>query len=179
MSNRKPISSRTRFEIFKRDEFTCAYCGGKPPSVVLHVDHIVPVSNGGTDARDNLVTSCSSCNLGKSNIPLSSVPESLSEKAARIKEAEKQLRAYRKILAEKEERERADMFRIIETMLGHPVEYALKAELQSVGRFIDQLGYEQCMDAARISSAIYGSDSRIFRYFCGVCWRKIRDKEES
>ena len=37
----------------------------------MHVDHIEPVSAGGTNDILNLITSCQECNLGKSNIPLS------------------------------------------------------------------------------------------------------------
>ena len=66
--SRKQISTRTRFEVFKRDGFTCQYCGGKPPAAILHIDHITPVSAGGTNDLANLVTSCKDCNLGKSDV---------------------------------------------------------------------------------------------------------------
>ena len=62
---RKPISKRTRFEVFKRDMFSCQYCGKKSPDVVLHVDHIKPVSKGGKNTITNLITACRDCNLGK------------------------------------------------------------------------------------------------------------------
>lgn len=65
MSNRKPIGKKLRFEVFKRDSFTCQYCGGKSPDVVLHVDHINPVSKGGDNDILNLITSCFECNSGK------------------------------------------------------------------------------------------------------------------
>ncbi|MBO4509112.1 MAG: HNH endonuclease [Spirochaetaceae bacterium] len=71
MTERVPIPKRIRFEVFKRDSFTCQYCGRKAPEVILHIDHIKPVSIGGTNELLNLTTSCESCNLGKSNIPLS------------------------------------------------------------------------------------------------------------
>jgi hypothetical protein len=61
-----PISKSVRFEIFARDGFICQYCGTRPPDVVLEVDHIYPVSKGGTDDLINLVTSCYDCNRGKS-----------------------------------------------------------------------------------------------------------------
>lgn len=64
------ISRRVRFEILKRDGFTCQYCGRKPPAVVLHVDHIEPRSKGGADEEGNLITSCGWCNLGKGAEPL-------------------------------------------------------------------------------------------------------------
>lgn len=65
MSKRKPLSKTVRFEVFKRDRFTCQYCGAKAPEVVLHADHIHPVAEGGTNEILNLVTACASCNGGK------------------------------------------------------------------------------------------------------------------
>jgi hypothetical protein len=63
--SRKPLSKSVRFEVFKRDSFTCQYCGAKAPDVVLHVDHIHPVAEGGTNEIMNLVAACASCNGGK------------------------------------------------------------------------------------------------------------------
>jgi len=71
MSKRKPLSNKVRFEVFKRDSFTCQYCGKMSPDVVLQVDHLKPVSNGGDNDIMNLVTACVECNSGKSNTPLS------------------------------------------------------------------------------------------------------------
>lgn len=64
---RKPLSKSIRFEVFKRDKFSCQYCGQAAPQVVLHVDHINPVADGGDNDILNLVTSCASCNHGKSD----------------------------------------------------------------------------------------------------------------
>lgn len=69
--SRKPLSKRMRFEVLKRDSFTCQYCARKAPEVVLHVDHIHPVAKGGRNSLLNLVTSCADCNSGKGAIPLS------------------------------------------------------------------------------------------------------------
>lgn len=65
MAERKPLSKKLRFEVFKRDMFTCQYCGAKAPDVTLHVDHIMPVSSGGSNKITNLITACSDCNSGK------------------------------------------------------------------------------------------------------------------
>lgn len=65
MAEREPVSKKTRFEVFKRDRFTCQYCGAKAPDVVLHCDHIHPVAAGGTSDILNLVTACADCNGGK------------------------------------------------------------------------------------------------------------------
>jgi hypothetical protein len=65
------IGKTKRFEIFRRDGFICQYCGDRPPDVVLEVDHIQPVSKGGTDHDLNLITSCFDCNRGKRDRVLS------------------------------------------------------------------------------------------------------------
>lgn len=62
---RRKVTKKLRFEIFKRDSFTCQYCGESAPSVVLHADHIKPVSKGGKTDMVNMVTSCAGCNGGK------------------------------------------------------------------------------------------------------------------
>jgi HNH endonuclease len=67
MSKRKALSKKTRFEVFKRDKFTCQYCGGKAPDVLLQCDHIVAVAKGGKNDIVNLITSCEDCNSGKSD----------------------------------------------------------------------------------------------------------------
>jgi hypothetical protein len=64
-AKRTSISKKARFEVFKRDSFTCQYCGDEAPRVVLHVDHINPVANGGGNDIANLITSCAPCNFGK------------------------------------------------------------------------------------------------------------------
>ena len=63
------VSKRLRFEILRRDNHTCQYCGEKAPDVTLHVDHVVPVTLGGSDKPDNLVAACKDCNLGKTSVP--------------------------------------------------------------------------------------------------------------
>ena len=62
------IACRTRFETLLRDNFTCQYCGRKAPDVILHVDHKFPKSKGGSYEKNNLITACMDCNLGKSNL---------------------------------------------------------------------------------------------------------------
>lgn len=63
----RSISSKKRFSVLFRDNFMCQYCGRHPPEVTLHVDHRKPVSRGGGDELDNLLTACQDCNLGKSD----------------------------------------------------------------------------------------------------------------
>lgn len=67
------IGKTKRFEIFKRDGFTCQYCGQRPPEVILEVDHITPVAGGGQDDDVNLITACFNCNRGKRDRKLENV----------------------------------------------------------------------------------------------------------
>lgn len=62
---RRNLSKKKRWKILSRDHFTCRYCGRSAPDVKLHIDHVLPVSKGGTDSVDNLVVACCDCNLGK------------------------------------------------------------------------------------------------------------------
>lgn len=68
---RKSIGKRLRFSILERDGFRCGYCGASAPDVILHVDHVTPITSGGTNDLDNLVASCAACNFGKTNKELS------------------------------------------------------------------------------------------------------------
>ncbi len=71
------ISPQLRNEILERNGFTCQRCGATAEDtdpfnpdrkVRLHVDHKIPISQGGTDDRRNLQVLCSACNQGRSNI---------------------------------------------------------------------------------------------------------------
>lgn len=62
---RSPLPKAVRLFVHERDQYLCAYCGtGEGP---FDIDHIHPVSKGGTDDLDNLCLACRSCNLAKSN----------------------------------------------------------------------------------------------------------------
>lgn len=60
---RRIIRLNKRFMIPKRDKYRCQICNRS--GVELEVDHIVPVSQGGSDRMDNLQTACQDCNRGK------------------------------------------------------------------------------------------------------------------
>lgn len=61
------VSKRLRFEILRRDNHACRYCGASAPDAPLTVDHVVPTALGGSDEASNLVTACRDCNSGKSS----------------------------------------------------------------------------------------------------------------
>lgn len=61
------VSKRLRFEVLRRDNFRCVYCGATPAESELHLDHVVPRALGGQDTPENLAASCADCNAGKSS----------------------------------------------------------------------------------------------------------------
>lgn len=65
---RGKLSKKLRYEILERDNYRCVICGrSAEDGVVLHVDHIIPVSKGGKTVAENLRTLCADCNIGKSD----------------------------------------------------------------------------------------------------------------
>lgn len=93
------ISKRLRYEVLRRDNHTCRYCGARAPDVGLTIDHVVPVALGGSDAPSNLVTACVDCNAGKtSSSPDAPLVEDVEQDAlrwARAMERAAQLQARR------------------------------------------------------------------------------------
>ena len=57
----------SRSNIYKRDRFTCQYCGQKPGPTELTIDHVVPRSRGGVSSWTNCVVACVQCNSKKAN----------------------------------------------------------------------------------------------------------------
>jgi hypothetical protein len=59
---------KLRFRVMQRDHFRCCFCGrSQREEVLLHIDHIVPWSDGGRTIFENLQTLCRLCNAGKGN----------------------------------------------------------------------------------------------------------------
>lgn len=176
-NQRKSISTRTRFEVFKRDHFTCQYCGAQPPEVVLHVDHILAVANGGDNDTSNLTTACQKCNLGKSAVPLSVIPKSLEDTAAEAAEMMAQVEAHaQQVRASREALEDA-AWGIAEILEPGASEGWSHNKFNGVSGFVERLGYAVTFEAARIAESRYPASSRRFKYFCGICWNRVREGE--
>lgn len=177
MSKRIGLSKRSRFDVFKRDGFCCQYCGKHPPEAVLEVDHIVPVAGGGTNDEGNLVTSCFECNRGKAANSLKAIPRSLAEQGAEIREREEQLAGYREILKARADRIEDDMWMVADALFKDAGTKGVKRDwLRSIKQFNEKLGLYEVLEAADIAWAknAYSEFGR-WKYFCGICWTKIRE----
>ncbi len=82
--DRLPTNAVTfsRRNVFKRDRFTCQYCGQQPGGEELTIDHVIPRAQGGTSAWENCVLACIDCNARKADrtpdearMPLKRKPE--------------------------------------------------------------------------------------------------------
>lgn len=173
---RKALSKKLRFDVFKRDGFVCAYCGATPPSVVLQVDHIHPVAEGGKNALDNLITSCQPCNIGKGVNLLTNIPISLKEKASFVAEQEAQIKGFYKVMKAQEDRVEAEMWDVAEIIKAGSSESGMNRQwCSSIRRFLKTLAFFEVKDSAEIASLKFPTGGRkTFLYFCGICHRKMR-----
>lgn len=55
----------SRLNIFARDDYTCQYCGRRPPRSGLNLDHVIPRALGGRTTWENVVCCCIECNRRK------------------------------------------------------------------------------------------------------------------
>lgn len=95
----RDISVQLRAEILERNGYTCRHCGAGPEDpdptnpgrrMRLNVDHVIPISQGGTNEKGNLLVLCSCCNQGKANIRGTS--ETAINLIARIRKTPKSVR---------------------------------------------------------------------------------------
>lgn len=169
----RALSKKTRFEIFKRDKFQCQYCGKTPPAVVLEVDHIVAVAEGGSHDPTNLITACFDCNRGKGSAPLSVSPEAQEGRLERLQERIEQAEAYEAMLLARRTSEDEAIEAIVGVYEGAYEGWTLLDSARvSIRRFLRLLPKIQVQEAMEIACSRKDKD-RAFRYFCGVCWRKL------
>lgn len=173
------ISKKTRFEVFKRDNFACQYCGRTPPQVVLEPDHIDPKVNGGSNHIDNLITACFDCNRGKAGRLLTDIPQTLKDKAELIAEKELQIKGYNKILKKRADRLEAETWEVAQSLAHDPnLESYSRQRLTSIKMFLERLPFQKVLEASEYAnSAVRHLGDRHFRYFCGTCWKMIREQE--
>jgi hypothetical protein len=173
------VSKRLRFEVMRRDGHACYYCGRKPPEVTLTIDHVVPETLGGSDDPSNLVTACPDCNGGKSSVPAdAALVENVADDAVRWAKA---LEQAVEIDRAKRTSDKDFVSEVInaETKRGSLMfTMADKNYASTIIRFRD-LGLD--MDDMRhamdqmLGRSLFGMGR--WKYFCGVCWSMIRDRQ--
>lgn len=176
------VSKRTRFEVLRRDNHQCRYCGASAPDVPLVVDHVVPVALGGSDDPANLVAACRDCNSGKS----STMPD-----APIVAQANASALAWAQAMQQAAD-ERAAVYahdRLVATDFrnlwkgwtwtdyrGNEQTFDLPADFdKSVRQFLAAgLTFTDFEELIRVAM---GSTADKWKYFCGCCWRRIREAQ--
>ena len=176
METRKQLSKKIRFEVFKRDGFTCQYCGSTPPNSVLECDHINPVSKGGTNELYNLITACFDCNRGKSNNKLEKIALSVSEKHNILIEKDLQFKEYQKLVRrlEKKLRKQEDEVSGIYNDWFPEYELGKRFKQATVRKFIDSIGIIETKKSMNTACSRVNNSSDSIKYFCGICWNIIK-----
>jgi hypothetical protein len=180
------VSKRLRYEVLRRDNHQCRYCGAAAPDVTLTVDHVLPVALGGADEAGNLVAACGDCNGGKSaGTPDAALVADVNDKAIRWSQA-MQLAIERRAaeLAEN----RAALHRFDLHWRAHQDADPTLVRLvhrdaswrASITQFMaNGLDIESILDAVDAAmDARKVPDHNRWRYFCGICWREIKQLQE-
>lgn len=168
---RKPLSKKTRFEVFKRDKFTCQYCGRKAPDVVLEIDHIKPVADGGDNDIMNLVTSCFDCNRGKGkrklddNTVIKKQKAQLEELALKNEQLEMMLE-WRKGLLEIEDRSVNIACEAFSDAFGCDVTDSGKKKIK---KYISSFSLQEILEAIDIAENTYEDPDIAFSKISGIC----------
>ena len=180
MAERKGLSKGKRFEIFKRDGFTCQYCGKQPPDVILEIDHINPVSHGGDNDDMNLITACADCNRGKAAKVLGNVlpkPDADIE-YLNLSQELAELRRYQSV-----KKERDKLYKEIINELQNTWANDFKSDRVPADHvlmtLLCRMSPETIEEAIHITSGYYHSGHIMgdkIEYFCGVAWKLSRGK---
>lgn len=178
---RKPIPKSVRFEVFKRDKFSCQYCGRSAPDVILEIDHIVPVSKGGGNDLMNLVTSCRDCNRGKTNRELgdNAVIKKQRQQLEELQERRDQLEMmlqWREELNDQMETEIDAIDKLLQANIGgrRLTEYGRKLMRKHIRRF----GFIEVYQAVDYALDRYGSDIDIDK-IGGICYKRQKERDSN
>ena len=179
MPKRKPLSKKIRFEVFKRDMFTCQYCGAKAPDVLLEVDHIVPVKEGGSDDILNLITSCRNCNRGKSSVKLSdnTVIQKKQKQAEELQERREQLELmyeWHKQLLEETEIEVNSLQNLLKSY--YPSLSFKENGVRTLKKLIKNFGYSEVYESFEIALNYYDDAEEAFNKIGGICYNRQQEK---
>lgn len=176
------VSKRLRFEIFRRDNHACRYCGTRASDTALTIDHVIPVTLGGTDDPSNLVAACVDCNSGKSaTSPDTELVAEVADDALRWARA--QHAAAEAMLADLAKRDalRAEFKAAWDQWQGRggepmplPIQWP-----ESVDRFL-AVGLPMPVLLDCLSKAMRNMRIRDpFRYTCGIAWKKVGELQQA
>jgi hypothetical protein len=170
------VSKRLRFEILRRDDHTCYYCGRKPPEVKLTIDHVLPQALGGDDAATNLVTCCEDCNSGKTSVaPGSPLIAQVSKDAARWSAAMQAAIAKASTDHEAVVKYRNEFYDAWHSYTqAAPMDEGWRSSVEHFrvrGLPIEVLteAVHRTMGLSKIKPPVK------FRYACGIAWKKIEE----
>lgn len=176
VAERKPLTKKMRFDVFKRDSFVCQYCGSTPPKAVLEVDHINPVANGGKNSLDNLITSCFDCNRGKGAGLLTSIPESVERRAEVMAEKMEQIKAFNRMVKANEKRLEKEVDEVQEAFEFYHPGYSFADKFRrSVRLFLEKVPAHTVVDFMHRACCRIKSRDDALKYFCGICWKHIKE----
>ena len=176
------LSKSIRFEIFKRDNFTCQYCGRKAPEAILEIDHIIPKKENGTNKTYNLITSCFECNRGKSHKVLSNkiAREDLHTDIIDLKEQIEQIKFFEDLQMQR------DLVELKELEIILTYWYKISEESNRGSGYCEGTSFKtflKYLDIAEIKNAIDITYSKsrpnYFKYFCGICWNLIKSEKDN
>ena len=180
MAKRKPLAQKIRFEVFKRDSFTCQYCGTQAPDAILEVDHIIPVSKGGTNDVLNLITACKECNRGKSNNVLSddTVVNKMRKQAKELQERREMIEMmanWQKGLLEEHEIQ----FNSLEALLQsyYPAYRLSENSKRQFRKLIKTFGYSEVYTSFEIALSYYDDPAEVKRKIGGICYNRRKERE--
>lgn len=174
MAERNPISKKLRFEVFKRDGFTCQYCGKMSPDVVLEVDHIKPVASGGKNDMLNLVTACLSCNRGKGAIELND-ETAVKKQQKQLTEANERRLQLQMMLEWKSELARLveDQVDYICNIFFSRYKHGLQDhERQDVKSVLKRFGFDETLEAVDIAIMKYSWYHDAIEKLGGICYNR-------
>lgn len=142
-----------------------------------------PQAVGGSHDEENLVTSCFDCNRGKSDSPLSDVPRPLREQAETQREAEWQLSEYKKFRRRVRSRVNKDIAAVADHFTELFPESSLSEQFKtvSVRRFLESFTADDLCDflsqaKSRMEGKVCYDPDVTLKYFCGICWSKIKER---
>lgn len=177
----KPIPRRLRFEILRRDNYTCRYCGASAPDATLTVDHVIPRALGGADDPTNLVTACRDCNSGKaSTSPDEHIVADVDAAAMLWARAIDRVVEARRVELGAIDRACRDFYESWTGLYRYGTYDNLPGNwARSIETFMARgLNYDDLI-RLHYSPAENSVQARnAWRYFCGCCWNEIGYREE-